>query len=212
MWNVDTLEEIGGQALFKHTCCLSGVVFTQDGRWLVVADQLGVIRVWDTNDWQLAREFKIDLYPSVIAISPDSSQLAIGSREWGASLWDFKTETLQARLDVESDIASLAYSSDGQTLVSGGGDGAVQLWDTVWGRLLSTLYAHTDRVNGVDFSPDGTVLATAGLEGVLRLWKTATLEDIDKHPLTLRSLLNSANKCLERHQFCLLYTSPSPRD
>ena len=141
------------------------------------------------------------MFASVIAISPDSSQLAVGGLHWGVSLWNLETSTLQTRIDVESDITSLAYSPDGQTLVSGGGDSAVRLWDTVSGRLLSTLYAHADSVNGVDFSPDGTALATAGLEGDLRLWKAATLEEIDKHPLTLRSLLDAANTCLERHYF-----------
>ena len=47
---------------------------------------------------------------------------------------------------------------------------------------------HTNVVPGASFSPDGTKLATTDFSGNLRIRKAATLEQIDRHPLTLRSL------------------------
>ena len=78
VWDVHSLEEIGGKPLFKNNSCLTNVAFTPDGTLLVAADHAGWIRLWDTTNWQRVSEFNIGGHIWVIAPSPDGTALAIG--------------------------------------------------------------------------------------------------------------------------------------
>ena len=48
------------------------------------------------------------------------------------------------------------------------------LWGLCNGRLLHTIRAHNNTVNGVAFSPDGTTVASGSTDGTICLWDAAT--------------------------------------
>lgn len=59
-------------------------------------------------------------------------------------------------------------------IVSGSYDEAVFIWDIRSARIMKSLPAHSDPVNGVDFVWDGTLIVSCATDGLIRIWDTAT--------------------------------------
>ena len=165
------------------------VTFTPDSKSLIAVDHDGVLRVWKTDDWLAEpREWRVGR-PSSMALSSDGKTIAIG--RWDGrtiSLWDLNTEETIQVLG-EHFALGLDFSPDGKTLISTGYDHKIEVWDVSKSMRIRSLIGHTSHVAGIAFSPDGSILATAGNEGTLRLWRAEQLEKIDRHPATLKSMI-----------------------
>ena len=199
VWKIPALEEIG-DPLFTGNRGVIAVGFSADGKWLLGADHSGAVRVWNTSTWELERTMQVGTSVVTMAISPDEKTLAFGSSPHGVVLWDFPSGT-QLRVLRGHTAWGLTFSPDGRTLASTGRDHTAVLWDVESGRQLRTFHGHTDAVCGVAFSPDGNTLATSGTDGVLRLWKAWSFDEIERNPLTLRSLRQLARVQNEQERF-----------
>ena len=223
VWEVNRFNEIGAP-LHVNDDVITSVLFTPDGKWLVCADHSGVVRIWSTSTWTLGRKFELEqvhdlhdqfeasdwrheLIPKLTAmdISDDGKTLAIGfgsydSKDSGIVVMDFETGSCHRIVSGHARYG-LEFSPDGRTLVSTGGDHNVVLWDVATGMRLRALRGHTSSVCAVAFSPDGKTLATAAMNHVLRIWKAPSLDRIDRHPLTLRSMfrLGASRNVQERY-------------
>ena len=197
VWDMAAHKEIakdgGGPSaapLHETDRVIVAVAFTPDGVSLVAADHGGTVRIWDTNTWSLEETLK---FPDITAmdISRDGRLLALGfgrsaSPDSGIVLWDFQSRTHRRTLRGHRPMA-VAFAPDGRTLVSTSQLHDVVLWDVATGKPMQTFAAHAGSVLGAAFSADGTRLATTDAKN-LRIWEAATLEQVDRHPLTLRSL------------------------
>ena len=109
-----------------------------------------------------------------MAIGPDGTLLATGSRDQTVQVWDPATGTRLRNLRGHSEgVATVAFSPDGTLLVSGSYDRTVRVWNPATGECLRTLEGHTGSVMGVAFSPDGALLASGG-DRTVRVWNPAT--------------------------------------
>jgi WD40 repeat protein/serine/threonine protein kinase len=112
-----------------------------------------------------------------LAISPDGTIIASGSRNNLIILWDAATgKPAHAPLAGHTgSINSLAFSPDGRALVSGSTDGTLRQWDARTGQPIGQpLEGHTDAVWSVAFSPDGALIASGSADTTIRLWDAAT--------------------------------------
>ena len=187
VWRVSDLKEVGGEPVFKNSRVLSDITFTPDNAHLVATDHAGIVRVWDTNTWELLdRQFDVGSFSACVAISADGKTLATGGLKH-IILWDFETGN-KLRVLSGPQPWVLDFSPDGKTLVSGNSNHNVILWDVATGMQLRTFHAHGNGVMGAAFSPDGHTLATVGNEGVLRLWEAAPLAEIERYAPTLEAM------------------------
>ena len=211
-------DELSGAPLYKNNYRQAAIVFALEGERLIAADHHGVIRIWDTKTWSLQQAFggtderqslASDIpnfgQASAMAISQDNSTLAIGfgftsTTNSSIVLWDVATNRHIRTINVPRPMG-LAFSTDDRTLASTNEQHQVTLWDVATGLPLRHLDAHNNVVFGVDFSSDGRKMATTDIDGVLRIWEAQSFKDIDRHPLTLRSMLRLGAKQNRERRF-----------
>jgi tetratricopeptide (TPR) repeat protein len=130
-WSVEVARpDVGITRLAFHPSQASLLTCTRDGR-LVLFDPKTGSRLTesplDTTDLQS------------LALSPDGTLLALGSRAGRVHLWDVARREVRRSWDTLSPVAGLAFVGGSELLATGGQ--AVQFWETRTGRNVWTLEA-----------------------------------------------------------------------
>ncbi len=166
-----TGQRIKSRALpegWKH----GDVEFSGDGQRIVVALDTHGVYVIDAHSLATLREIPVDS-ARVLAISPDGSELAVGTGNSTIQLIplderDRGARTLEGHTAV---VYALRFSPDGQRLLSGSDDRTLGVWDSSRGQLIARLRGHSNYVHDLDVSPDGQRVVTASGDGTARIWE-----------------------------------------
>ena len=180
-------------------------VITPDGSRVLAQEFASgnLVRVWDTASGDLLST--IAGHRSMctgLAVSPDATQLLIGSKFHG-ELWDttqhrpvriLEWGTDQGPYTFEFGAWAVACSPDWTRVVAAGtgfpgARGVAALWDLTTGQFLRT-FEH-DGYSGMwaaAFSPDGTLLLTGGENKLAQLWEVDTGQPV-------RTFYHSDNVC-----------------
>ncbi|MEO7020758.1 MAG: protein kinase [Ktedonobacteraceae bacterium] len=156
----------------SHNKDIVALAFAPDGTRLASADGSGFIQVWEAASGKLLTTYNQKAV-SALAWSPDSQQIASGSRE-SVQIWEASTGQLvityakHARM-----VTAVAWSSaNGGRIASASKDQSVQIWQPQTGDTLYTYRGHTSNLNTLAWSPDGTSLASAGDSDTVHVWWT----------------------------------------
>jgi WD40 repeat protein len=167
---LDTAEEL-----------IENISFARDGESFAASSDDGTTTVYSLGKGdrpvELA-ELRIDSLAMGVAVSNDSTLVAVGGADNLVHLWQLdgpapeKVATLEG---FENYVPSAAFSPDGRTLAAGSADGSVRLWDVTSPAaptpLGKPLVGATDTVFGIAFDESGERLAAASADGILWLWK-----------------------------------------
>ena len=185
-------------------CPVNSVAWSPDGRQVATGSQDGKTRIWDANTGEVVRELEFirtagclscALCPiNSVAWSPDGRQVATGSSDSTARIWDATTGYLVRTLEIKmiscgcvhfiNDVRSVAWSPDGRQLATGTMDKA-RIWDATTGEVVRELeFIRTacfcchvvSHVKSVAWSPDGRQVATGSSDNTARIWDATTGE------------------------------------
>ena len=175
------------------------IAFSADGSRVAACCAGRLARVWDVT----ADGFK-ELPPlpthrggvSVLALSPDGKQLAIGGmtvesleagnvrKQFDFGLFDATTgQKLPHSPRCDAAVECAAFSPDGTTVAAGCLDGVVRRWEVATGRPAAWLRGHTNAITALAFSGDGKTIATGGADQAVKVWVAAdgTNPDLPRH-------------------------------
>ncbi len=152
-------------------------VCTPDGRALAVADERGVVHVWDTATGQercTLRPKGGNLFS--VAVSPDGSKLASATPQ-ALQQWDLSTGRVLFTTDGKDNYRSLFFSADSKVLGAIKSYHTICFLDAATGRERGRTREQYYFAPGFAFSPDGKTLATAERHsGAVHLFDVATGE------------------------------------
>jgi WD40 repeat protein len=148
---------------------------TEDGSWLA-SGWHWTVRIWDVVTRRERATLKGHTGTvAAVAVAPDGSWLASGSRDSTVRIWDVATGRVRAVLAGHtSEVAVVVVAPDSSWLASGDYDRTVRIWDAATGRVRAVLAGHTSEVIAVVVGPDGSWLASGSRDSTVRIWDVAT--------------------------------------
>ncbi len=157
---------------------------SEDGRWLVSADEDGSVRVWDLPGRTPTEvEFRNDLGPvNRIEINAEGDVL-LTVNEYGGRVWN--TVDGSALLDLGAVSAATAVSIDGEGehIALQRPDGAVEVRALGDGAAVAR-FDVGGRLSALRFLPEGDAILAAGDDGTLTVWDWRAARQIG-NPLPL---------------------------
>jgi eukaryotic-like serine/threonine-protein kinase len=139
---------------------INGVAFLSDGTTVFSGSSDGWVRCHSRrSDGINSRRFRYRDRIDALAVSPDSSQLAVSGQAATIEVFEPDSGKRVARLKGHTHaVESLAFSPDGKLLASVGGLTA-RIWDTATWTTSGPHIHHSLQWLCVRFSPDGKLLA-----------------------------------------------------
>jgi WD40 repeat protein len=171
LWNYKTGELL--KSFEANDSDVAALVFTPDGKLLVIGTTKGVVRVMDVAAWKVTRT--IDLDTPVRSIAASMNRIAVGYADGSVALLDFSDQSSVPEVKEQTGtIRAIAFSLNGKRFASASADGTIKVWDVNTLQLLSSLEGRDGEVLSVAFSPDGQKVASGGADGNVNYW-TVTL-------------------------------------
>jgi WD40 repeat protein len=93
---------------------------------------------------------------SCVAVSPDGSAIAAGSKDHMIHVWNTTDHSHRALLGHTNSVCTIAFSPDGRQLASGSQDATVLAWDPITGTKIEQRQGHRYAVLSVAFTQDKT--------------------------------------------------------
>jgi WD40 repeat protein len=107
---------------------------------------------------------------SCVAISPDGSTIAAGSKDHMIYVWNTTDRSHRIFRGHTDTVCAIAFSPDGSQLVSGSKDATVRVWHPASGTEIGQRQEHRFAVLSVAFTRDGTRILSGSLDQDVIIW------------------------------------------
>ncbi len=175
MWNTEI--DISLSNPNNGDSVIKGLVFSSDGKKLVIGTVDGKVHVWDVQTGDpleavFAREEQVltgeQEFNGTMAFSPNGNLLAMASNEQ-VCLVGIHEQIAFKEVYPSASTKTLVFSPDNAVLVIGL-YGGIELWDMKTGDKLTAFDVPSGSVRTLVFSPDGKTLVSTGQDGTILLW------------------------------------------
>ncbi|GGQ84565.1 hypothetical protein GCM10010195_45350 [Kitasatospora griseola] len=163
---------------------VTGLAFDRAGR-TVASATVGAVQVRDAANGAVRASLQVAGRVSAVALSPDGSLLAVGTRSGEVRLGPPDGSPLRVRRTASEDrVSDLVFLGDGGELAFTGDSRRVRLLTVAdpGGPVRQSAFEHLDLVYRLAVSPDGRYLATAGKDRLVHVWDTRTGERREPDP------------------------------
>jgi WD40 repeat protein len=150
--------------------------FSRDSRRVLICDDSGFFKIWDTTSGELLDRVRHSEKPSGFAILSPIGDRIFTAKPWeGVGIWDVRTQKHMG-FSIPDYISNAAISPDSRYLLttSHGPHLNAQIWDVESGQPRVSPLSHRGKVHHASFSPDGRRVVTASSDQLACVWDAAT--------------------------------------
>jgi small GTP-binding protein len=143
--------------------CVTGPLWSSDGEFVVVGDDLRTVTVLRSRDLAMERDMHVGVDALAVSLEWDAGMLAAGN-----ILGDYSVRVLDVALGREiavleghtDTVVSLAFSNNARYLASGSSDNTVRIWRCRdWEPVLVLQRDRFSPTGGIAFHPSRSILA-----------------------------------------------------
>ncbi len=170
LWDIDTGERL--RELVPRSGDITGLAFSTDGQQLVAACSVGLVRRWQTTDFDELSPIRLARGANGVAYGGAPPRLATADDTGAVKLWDAGDGQgpRNLRRVGRSPVTALAVHPAKREVAYGDRAGLVEVLDLDTGARLATWPPFKVAfVWRLAYSPDGEYLAAARLDGTIQL-------------------------------------------
>jgi eukaryotic-like serine/threonine-protein kinase len=174
---------------------INDILYSPDGEKLAIYSAVGV-SIYDTETLLEEHIIEIPFDTRHVAISPDSTMLAIGGMDL-TRIWRIEDNSIDRVIDAPGGIFSPDWTKLAATSVQK--QHTALLYDSTQSELIATLEGHEKNIYIMKFSSDSLLLATGSYDTTIRLWDANTgdlVHILQGHQDSIRNLIFSADNTL----------------
>jgi len=159
-----------------HRGAITGLAYSDDGRWIVTAGDDATLKVWDASYHTLIRTIELD-DGSATSLALSGTRALTGHADGKVVLWDLqRAEKLATVRRNEANVWAVVFVGDGNRFATASHDWSVALWDARQPSApLHVFDGHENAVQALAFSPKRMTLASGSADKTVRLWDLKTL-------------------------------------
>jgi len=152
------------------------VMFSPDGKYILVGDDNKTVKLWDMQSGQELRQFT----GHKARFSPDGKYVLTETFFEGIQMWDADTGQEVYRIATSTKLLYTVYSHDGKTILTSSEDHTVRRWDAASGKEIEVFLEEPEPVRTMAISPDDKYLVT--INSTAQLWDLQTGQEIRAFP------------------------------
>lgn len=167
---------------------ITNLMITPDAKKLAILSQSQQLRIFDLNEGQIIKTFKMSSPVYMSAVDKTSTLFAFGGSDGVITVWDIEGGYVTHSLKGHGvTICSLTFygelNSSNWKLASGDIMGTVKIWDLVKRKCISTINEHNSAVRGVAFNESGEYFITGGRDQVAIIYNTKNFKALKTFPV-----------------------------
>ena len=170
----------------------SSLTWSPDGKRIASNSSDRVMRIWETENGKMIKNFTGFLFYNSVCWSPDGSRIAFSTSDYAVSICNANNYQITSTLlGHKKWVTSLHWSPDAGLLASGSNDGEVKIWDTNTNQNIKSFDSETGSVNQLQWNNDGSKLAIAGSNGKINIYETSNwqkIKELIKHTQSVNSI------------------------
>jgi WD40 repeat protein len=170
-----------GTNRLRHHDAVTALDFSLDEKILASSSRSGNIRLWNTANGELVRQFSVERFGvTAIAFSPDCTRIVSGNSRGFVRRWNAETGAmLFEQKPFKGSIDSVVFSPKREEFAVSSGNKS-SICDSATGKRIRHVEIPTPNIyrNQIVWSPDGTLIASAyGLNSIC-IWNLAVGDDL----------------------------------
>jgi|GEM_PF-2480373 len=183
------VRNLAGQRLFEKMYArvseieyiYSGMagILSPDGTWIAIEfpsmiHNVEIVMVQTGQEIQL---LTLDASCSAMAVSQDSTLLAVGTTSGTVQIWQLGDPQPLAEMQHDAAVTALDFSPDGQLVVSASNNNSdIKVWEVAGGAVVTEIASQS--VNALAFGPDGRYIYAVNGIGAVRVIGVDTGETV----------------------------------
>ncbi len=179
LWNLETNQV--AKTLSSGTDSPTDVLFSHDGKQLVVANRTGKTWIYNVNNFKTPLMSWTSKQPKMTAISfrPDDEEIALSFESGQVEVRNLSLNgKLKHSLNVTSVPQALCYFGEEASLAIGTNSGRLHIWNRDRPEESTVVAAHATRINTLVAFPDQKRFASGSRDKMVKIWSAETTQQI----------------------------------